>query len=300
MLLVAAVCFLSRNVAAMPVWIDTDASIGSPIREVDDGFALVLALHSPELAIKGISTSYGNASLGFTTATTRKLVGNFGARAGIDAEKVVPGAASARALGKKTAATVALMDAARGRPLTYIALAPLTNLATALMLDPSLQSRIDRVVFVGGLSRGDRLSIGRLTVHDANVFKDPRAVEIVLASTVPITLVSIEGHASSALTDSELRQLRGTPTGEFLFHSSRWWWHFWRVVAGTTSGPIFDANAVLAAVQPGARYETPVRVAMTKRSSLTVVNSSGRAVMWRAGFARDAKTILLRRLRGEN
>jgi len=49
--------------AADTVWIDTDVSIGSPIREVDDAYALLLAFHSPEIRIAGISTTYGNALL---------------------------------------------------------------------------------------------------------------------------------------------------------------------------------------------------------------------------------------------
>jgi hypothetical protein len=52
-----AVILLTRHAQAGTVWIDTDVSIGSPIREVDDAFALVLAFHSPEIRIAGLSTT---------------------------------------------------------------------------------------------------------------------------------------------------------------------------------------------------------------------------------------------------
>ncbi|HEX4629961.1 MAG TPA: nucleoside hydrolase, partial [Chthoniobacterales bacterium] len=65
---------------ATTVWIDTDVSIGSPFREVDDAFALLLAIRSPNLEIAGISTSYGNASLRATTTAARDLVSKFDPR----------------------------------------------------------------------------------------------------------------------------------------------------------------------------------------------------------------------------
>ena len=64
------------------VWIDTDPSIGVPLHEADDGFALVQAFHSPELRIRGISTTYGNAGLGTTDRIAREMARWFGGRGG--------------------------------------------------------------------------------------------------------------------------------------------------------------------------------------------------------------------------
>ena len=84
------------------VWIDTDPAIGSPFRDVDDAFALILAFHSPELHIAGISTTYGNAGLTRTTLVTRDLVRRFGQGAGITEADVYSGAASAGDVRKRT------------------------------------------------------------------------------------------------------------------------------------------------------------------------------------------------------
>ena len=73
-----AVLSLARTAFAATVWIDTDVSIGSPIRDVDDGYALALAFCSPELRIAGISTSYGNASRDYSTRVAREMVQQFG------------------------------------------------------------------------------------------------------------------------------------------------------------------------------------------------------------------------------
>src|SRR5688500_18122467 len=104
---------------ATAVWIDSDVSIGSPIREVDDAYALVLAFHSPEIQIAGLSTTYGNAPLGHTTHVAQDMVRRFGAAAGASVAKVYSGARSASELGRRTEASNALAAAlAKGR-LTY-------------------------------------------------------------------------------------------------------------------------------------------------------------------------------------
>src|SRR3954469_23166191 len=122
---------------AETVWIDTDVSIGSPIREVDDAYALVLAFHSPELRIAGISASYGNAGLARTTRVAREMAERFGP-SGVH---VFAGAKSPEDRGR-TEASDALANALRRGPVTYLALGPLTNLAGFAELHPELTSRI--------------------------------------------------------------------------------------------------------------------------------------------------------------
>src|SRR5256885_16946693 len=93
---------LTHFVDAGTIWIDTDVSIGSPIREVDDAYALVLAFHSTEIRIAGISTSYGNAPLGHTTRAARELIRHFGAAARLRPEQVFAGARSGADLGRRS------------------------------------------------------------------------------------------------------------------------------------------------------------------------------------------------------
>ena len=127
---IALVACFAQKAMGTAVWIDSDVSIGSPIREVDDAFALVLAFHSPEIRIVGLSTTYGNAPLGHTTRVAKDIVRRFGAPAGLRVAKVYSGARSASELGRRTDASNALAAALEKGRLTYIALGPLTNLAT--------------------------------------------------------------------------------------------------------------------------------------------------------------------------
>ena len=82
------------------------------------------------------------------------------------------------------------------RPVTIFAAGPLTNVADALLADPGLAARGDRLHVMGGVvdalgnvivddvSQGDRL--------EWNFVADPDAVGVVFASAVPIDLVPLD------------------------------------------------------------------------------------------------------------
>ena len=253
------------------VWIDTDPSIGVPLHEADDGFALIQAFHSPEIRIRGISTTYGNASLNTTTRIAREMVIRFGGPAQLIEPHVHFGAASARDLGKPTPATAALLDALRKRPLTYLALAPLTNLATFLTLHPEAARRIERVIFVGGRSPGVRFRAGRWNPYeftDGNFHKDHAAAAILLAIGPPLTLVPVECALQLLLTPRELTRLgrEGGASGRFLATRARLWMKLWRLCFGTDGAVIFDCFAVLATTHPHLLETTRRHVAITRDS----------------------------------
>ncbi|HEY2139262.1 MAG TPA: nucleoside hydrolase [Chthoniobacterales bacterium] len=293
----------SRFAAAETVWIDTDVSIGSPIREVDDAYAIVLALHSPEIRIAGISTSYGNAPLGHTTHAARELIEKFGAAANLKPDQVFAGARSAADLGEGSAASDALETTLKKNSLTYIALGPLTNLATFLQLHPKTARKINRVLFVGGEPQGTSLALGpggSFRVHDANVFKDPRAVSVVVRSGIPLTFVPISAASNLLLNEEDLRQLeqqRGA--GNYLSRRSKVWLWFWTHAARTKGGPIFDALAVVASARPDLVTIKPGYARIDEAGHLIVtrgLTNGGRPAGFCSGFAPATKTVVMRRL----
>ena len=182
-----------------------------------------------------------------------ELVAQFGGVAGLSQADVHRGAQSRRDAAK-TAAADALAAALRQRRLTYIALGPLTNLATFLSQYPELAGRIERVIFVGGRSPGTVFAFGPtggLQIHDANVVKDPEAVRAVLASKVPIALAPVEASSRLVLTKASRLELReASPAAQFLYGKSRLWLWFWTAVVQHGGGPLFDGLAVLAAARP--------------------------------------------------
>jgi pyrimidine-specific ribonucleoside hydrolase len=302
---VAILC-TAQAAAAHTVWIDTDVSIGSPIREVDDAYALLLAFHSPEIRIAGISTTYGNASLGDTIRVARDFVQRFGWPAGLTPGDVFAGADSPRSRGRRSAASDALALALRKQKLTYVALGPLTNLATLLQLHPEIAGRIERVVFLGGHRTGDLLAFGpnrSFHIHDANVFKDPAAVEMVLRSRIPLTLLPIETSARLQVDANNLNELsRSGPAGEYLARRSKVWLWFWTKFVRTNGGPIFDALAVVSVTRPELLTMESKYARMDETGNLIVTEgqtNGARSVQCCTGFAPGSKSVVMRRLAGE-
>jgi pyrimidine-specific ribonucleoside hydrolase len=230
---------------------DTDVAIGSPFRDPDDAYALVLAARSPSLRIERISTTYGNASLKTASVAAHNLVQLIQPRV---VSVVSRGAHSRDDLGRETSATRALADALEKNRLTYVALGPLTNLATFQLRHPQLARRIDRVIFLGGASSNANFRLGKhhhVRVHDANVVKDPEAVRVILQSKIPITLVPIETASQLMITARDLDAIgRSSAAGRHLQQKSKLWLWFWTKFLGTEGAPVFDAGAILAAAAP--------------------------------------------------
>ena len=298
-----AILYLASSVHAATVWIDTDVSIGSPIREVDDAFALVLAFHSPEMHIAGLSTTYGNASLGQTTRIARDLVRRFGPSGGVIVDHVFPGARSAHDVGQKSAASEALAGALEKRKVTYIALGPLTNLATFLELHPGMAKRIERVIFLGGQMQGTSLAFGpsrSFRIHDANVFKDPAATKRVLGSNIPLTLIPIATAAQLRIDGTDLRKLeRSGDAGNHLSRQSRIWLWFWTHMVKTQGGPVFDALAAIPTTRPELLSMKKRFAKMDQAGNLAVtprLTNGSRPVQYCTGFAPEVKRFVMERL----
>ena len=301
-LFLALLC-LALSGRAETVWIDTDVSIGSPIREVDDAFALVLAFHSPEIRIAGINSTFGNAPLGHTHRTAQDLVRRFGSTARLRIDDVFIGAVSPRDLERQTRASEALAAALQKQKLTYIALGPLTNLASFIQLHPKLAHRIERVILLGGQEPGSSLAFGpnrSFHIHDANVFKDPAAVAVVLRSKIPLVLVPIETASQLAIDRQDMRKLEsGGAAGKYLARRSRIWLWFWTRFVKTDGGPIFDACAVLAATRPRLLTMEERYAALDSSGNLIVTRSrtrEARAVRYCAKLAPQAKDFVVGRI----
>lgn len=87
--------------------------------------------------------------------------------------------------------------------LSVLALGPLTNIAVALIKDPSLAQRINRLVIMGGTSsaRGNTTMVGEF-----NFTADPEAASIVLKAGIPITLVPWETCFHNLITLEQLER----------------------------------------------------------------------------------------------
>ncbi len=167
LLIVAGVCAVGSGAwggstraaeasAAEPQLVIIDTDIGD---DIDDAFAVALALRSPELKILGVITAFGNTEL------RARLVDRYLAAVGrsdipveagvhTETDNVMTQAAYAmRSPEKKHGDGVAfLLDEIRRHPgqITLIAIGPLFNEQAAIARDPATFRKLKRVVMMGG------------------------------------------------------------------------------------------------------------------------------------------------------
>jgi len=99
--------------------------------------------------------------------------------------------------------------------ITLVTLGPLTNIAVALLQDPSIATKVKNCVVMGGIGQG----YGNVTpVAEFNIWVDPEAAKIVFESGMPLTMVGWDVSRTYAVFDPhEAARLRGvgTPLAEF-------------------------------------------------------------------------------------
>jgi len=230
--------------AVRAVWIDTDPSIRPGGHEVDDGFALIQAFHSPELTIRGVSLVFGNAPLDIEIPIGRAIVEQYGPP-GLE---VWVGAASGEQLGEATEASTALADALRQERLTILALGPGTNVGTVLLEHPELASQIIEVVAVAGRRPGQRFVTGGTTDSphcDCNFDKDTESFRVILDASVPLTLAPWEISSKVWLGEAELDRLEHAGvSAQYLVRPARDWLALWNERYGVDGFNPFDTLAV--------------------------------------------------------
>lgn len=257
----------------LPVLMDVDTG-------GDDALALLLAMASPELDVRGITCVAGNCSLEQVVTNTLSLLDAIGARTtpvavGMDRPLVAP-ALPAPALhgndgmgdlglpapqGKPVDVHAiefmrnALLDAAE--PMTLICLAPLTNIAVLLRMYPRIAEKIGRLYVMGGTYAAP----GNTTAAaEFNVRFDPEAAAIVLHSGLPVTLYPLDPFMQVGYTRGESRALSQAEgigaqiAGGIGLHYCRYF--------GADFSLIGDAGTVAAVIDPdGTTVErSPMRV----------------------------------------
>jgi purine nucleosidase len=208
---------------AIPIILDCDPG-------TDDAFALLLALASPELEVLAVTVAGGNVGLDRTLPNALSLVALAGVNvpvcAGADRPLLgafvnethvhgidglggiaLPGGPEATP-GVATDAIRAILRNAQRR-VTLVGIAPVTNLALALMTEPALADRVERVVLMtGAWAEGNATPAAEF-----NALNDPEALAVLLACGRPVVLVTLELTAQALCTPARLGELRSAGKG---------------------------------------------------------------------------------------
>jgi len=260
------------------VIIDTD--IGD---DIDDAFALALALSNKDIKILGVTTAWGDTDL--RARLVERLLKN------TDHEDILVAAGPKTAsrvhftqaawaeafpepAGKWPDAVDFILGAIRQNPgeITLISLAPLSNVGAAIDRDPATFRQLKRVVIMGG-------SIGHGPgAHDPtaeyNIYMDIPAAKKLFASTVPIDMMPIDVtqmHLDWALRSTLLRN--HTPVTDTLNELYLEWARYPNNVTPT----LFDGMAVAAAINPSLCPTTPMHIRIDDAGITRVQNGAPNA-----------------------
>jgi len=253
----------------IPIVIDTD--IGD---DIDDALALALALNSPEVDLRAVTTVFGPVAT--RTRLALKLLAAFdrpdipvgtGRAAPLfgPEPKIAPNQAVVLQDGERLpepsplgADELILRTAAEaGASFTLITIGAMTNAALALLRDPGLAHRAHLVV-MGGV-------VGT-PMAEWNIRCDPEAARLCFDSGIPITMVGLDVTLQCKMTreDVEAVGARGTPPTALLARMIEAW-------TGVTKNTptLHDPLAVAASFRPGLVTRQPRRVAVETRGEFT-------------------------------
>ncbi len=230
--LFAGACLLAGLASAqkpIPVIFDTD--IGD---DIDDALALALALQSPELDVRLVTTVvddvdsrtrlawkelglYHRHDVALATGAAQPLLDPQRADKAPQFRLLTNADVAPEAAHRRAAEVIVETLLRSPEKITVIPVGPLTNIALALRLEPKIREKIDRIVLMGGAFK--------LLTPEYNIMRDRAAAEIVFSSGVPITAVGLDVTLKCKLNGADLDRLKNAnnPASRFLVQLIALW-----------------------------------------------------------------------------
>jgi inosine-uridine nucleoside N-ribohydrolase len=226
---------------------------------------------SPELELLGVTTVAGNQTVNKTTANALRVLELAGRN-----DVLVARGADRPLVGELVVADDAHGDSGLGglvlpepktepatehavdflaerllgadRPITLVALGPLTNLALLLALHPDATRGIERIVLMGGaIGEGNQTASAEF-----NIWIDPEAAASVFGSGLDVTMVGLDVTNRAVLTPQDADRLRGGgPVGAAAAAMVDFYLGFYETAYEHGGAPIHDAVAVAQVLRSG-------------------------------------------------
>lgn len=246
--------------------LDTDPGI-------DDSFAIAYAIAHPEIDLLALTTIYGNVTIEQGTENALKILEAFGGKADVARGEKGPLSIpqnmpsshvhGANGLGGfefpstdtkpvDLSAAEYIVKTVNEQPgeITICPVGPLTNLAKALELDPTITSKVKEIVVMGGAV----FYPGNVTpVAEANIWNDPHAADICFAADWKLTLAPMDCTMPVIFNTDDLEMLaKANPKmGIPLKAMSEFYINFYRSAAGLYGLVPHDVMALMWVTAPG-------------------------------------------------
>ena len=257
----------------LPIIIDTDPGI-------DDCLAILLALNSPELDVRGISISYGNTVVenAYRNAVEilRKVKQPMRVPLGIGARRplkrqlqVADDTHGPSGLGYADVPPAGvILDyvrplerllEAQPEPVTLVTLGPVTSLALVLRANPGLvRDKVDRhVAMIGNIE-----AAGNTTrFSEFNAWCDPEALATVLAAEIPTEMIGLDVTRKVIMKGNEVERLAGQ--SPWLHDALRFYVEFHKKEEGLDGAVINDVLAIAYLIQPDVLTFSDLRLSVS-------------------------------------
>jgi len=255
------------------VILDTDPGI-------DDMLAIMLAYRSPELSLLGVTVVNGNVHIDVGTNNALAALESLEAQhvpvcTGCWHPLLRPPRTQLEIYGAAENTGIALDPQWANRAdsrhavnflieqvcdnpgqVTLFTLAPLTNVAAAIIMEKSFAGNVAEIFMMGGAAT---VSGNTSTVAEFNLYVDPEAARVVFESGIPITMVGLDVTGKAALwpSDGQTLDKLDTPVAKFIRQITR---HYFDRSEPCT---LFDPLAVAVGIQPSlVKRAVQVRVDM--------------------------------------
>ncbi|MEG1782847.1 MAG: nucleoside hydrolase [Oscillospiraceae bacterium] len=247
-----------------PIIMDVDTGI-------DDAIALMLALQSDELEIKGITVVAGNQTLPKTLHNTLSVVEYLGRKdipvaKGASCPLVRDQFTAGATHGETGLGTAHLpeptikeieLDAVSflrqtleqsKEKITLVPVGPMTNIALLLMSYPHVKEKIEKIVMMGGGAFEGNSN----AVTEFNILVDPEATNVVFASGVPIVMCGLDVTMKAYATMEDINAVRATGTiaGEFCAEAFQHYYQRYITNSRLPGCAVHDAVAVTYILHP--------------------------------------------------
>lgn len=250
---------------ALPIILDCDPGH-------DDAIAIVLALASPELDVKAITSSAGNQTPEKTLRNVLRMLTLLqrqdipvagGARKPLMRELIIADNVHGESgldgpalpepdFAPQNCTAVELMAKTlreSPQPVTIVATGPQTNVALLLNSHPELHDKIARIVMMGGA-----MVLGNWQpAAEFNIYVDPEAAEIVFQSGIPVVMAGLDVTHRAQIHDMDIERFRrvGNPVATIVaelldffmeYHKDAKW--------GFTGAPLHDPCTIAWLLKP--------------------------------------------------
>lgn len=291
---------------AQLVIIDTD--IGD---DIDDAFAVGLALKSPELKVLGVTTTFGNTELRarlvdrYLKAVGRSDIPIFAGPMTKTNNLMTQAAYAKRDPEKKFSDGAGfILREAREHPgqITLIGIGPLFTVQAAIERDPAAFKKLKRVVIMGGsIYHGyglDAQGKPKPAEPEWNILNDPAGLKALLNSGVPVFMMPLDSTQVPLETkEREAIFAHGSPLTDQLTLL----YHEW--MAGTpTHSPtptLFDPVAVTYTFRPDLCPAKPMHIDVDERGMTKPGQGAANAEVCLQSDEKGFLDLLQRRLIGD-